>query len=444
MEDVTNLSFEQFAFSEPVARGIADAGYTKPTEIQNAALLIVLEKRDVVGLAETGTGKTAAFVLPIIERLIQHQGKGEPRALILAPTRELAEQIHGEIKKLAAYTGLVSITIYGGVRMNPQIERLKKGVDIVVACPGRLLDHLRQKNISLKSVEVLVLDEADRMLDMGFIPDIRRIVSRVPKKRQTLLFSATMPSDIKRLIRDFMFKPETVQVGTLLTARTITHGLYPVPKHLKYELLKAILNRTETESVIVFTRMKSRAADVAHELQADGYSAISLQGDLTQKQRTHAMDGFREGTFKILVATDIAARGIDVTQISHVINYDIPENAEDYTHRTGRTGRAAREGDAFTLVSVPEDISIVHTLEKELNCELHLRELDGFDYEASSSSVKQPGGKRGRFGRGKAKRGGHVKPATGKRSASPGSAKKKGRSRRRGRSSRVEVQTKES
>jgi ATP-dependent RNA helicase RhlE len=433
------LSFEKFAFSSPVQQGIADAGYTQPTEIQDAALPIVLELRDVVGLAETGTGKTAAFVLPIIERLAQREERGVPRALILAPTRELAEQIHGEIQKLGAHTGLVSITIYGGVKMNPQIERLKKGVDIVVACPGRLLDHMGQKNISLKTIEVLVLDEADRMLDMGFIPDIRRIVNRVPKKRQTLLFSATMPSDIKRLIRDFMHKPETVQVGTLLSASTITHGLYPVPKHLKYELLKAILKHTETESVIVFTRMKSRAADVAHELQADGYSAISLQGDLTQKQRTHAMDGFRNGTFKILVATDIAARGIDVTQTSHVINYDIPENAEDYTHRTGRTGRATREGDAFTLVSVPEDIPIVHTLERELNCELHLRELDGFDYEAQPSSVKQPGSRRGRHSRGKAKHGGYGKSTPGGRAA-----KKKGRSRPHGRSVRTERQTKES
>jgi ATP-dependent RNA helicase RhlE len=400
------LRFDEFGFSSPVLQGVTDAGFETPTPIQEHALPFVLAGKDVVGLAETGTGKTAAFVLPILEKFHSIENQGKVRALILAPTRELAHQIHGEVEKLSAHTGITSTTIY--------ITALKRGVDVVVACPGRLLDHMRQKNVSLREVEILVLDEADRMLDMGFIPDIRRIVRQVPKNRQTLLFSATMPEDIRRLIRDFMHKPETVQVGTRTTARTVTHGLYPVDKHLKYSLLRAILDRTETGSVIIFTRTKGRALDVAHELEADGYSSTVLMGDLSQAQRQQAMDGFRDGTYKILVATDIAARGIDVTQTSHVINYDIPENAEDYTHRTGRTGRASREGDAITLVSIPDDIEIVQNLEGQLDCELHLRELDDFDYDARPETVKRPGQGRSRRDRHK-RTGGKKTSGYGKR-----------------------------
>lgn len=374
------MEFTEFNLHPLVADGVKAAGYLEPTPIQAQAIPSVLAGRDVMGLAQTGTGKTAAFALPILHRLMQG-GRGHVRALVVAPTRELAEQIHVSISALGQKTGLKSVTIYGGVGVNPQIEKLKRGVEIVVACPGRLLDHIGQKTIDLSRLEVLVLDEADQMFDMGFFPDIRRILGHIPKKRQTLLFSATMPTEIRRLANDVLNDPVTVQVGNTAPPVTVSHAIYPVAQHLKTPLLLELLQHTDTDSVLVFTRTKHRAKRLGEQLEKAGYKAASLQGNLSQNRRQAALDGFRSGAFQILVATDIAARGIDVSQISHVVNYDIPDTAEAYVHRIGRTGRAARTGDAFTLVT-GEDTVMVRTIERALGSQLERRTVEGFDYAA--------------------------------------------------------------
>ena len=334
--------------------------------------------RDVMGLAQTGTGKTAAFALPILNRLMDGP-RGKVRALVVAPTRELAEQIHESFVTLGKQTRLKSVTVYGGVNVNPQIQALKNGVEIVVACPGRLLDHIGQGTIDLSQLEVLVLDEADQMFDMGFLPDIRRILGHIPAKRQTLLFSATMPPSINKLAHDILTNPVTVQVGNTAPPVTVSHALYPVEQHLKTALLLELLKHTDTDSVLIFTRTKHRAKRLGEQLEKAEYKAASLQGNLSQNRRQAALDGFRDGTYQILVATDIAARGIDVSQISHVINYDIPDTPEAYVHRIGRTGRAAKTGDAFTMVC-SEDTIMVRTIEKKLGTPLERRTIDGFDY----------------------------------------------------------------
>lgn len=372
------MHFNQFNFHPLIAAGVTAAGYDTPTPIQQQAIPPILEGKDVMGLAQTGTGKTAAFALPILQRLIDGP-RGRVRALIIAPTRELAEQIHESISALGRKTRIRSVTIYGGVNVNPQIQKLKQGVEIVVACPGRLLDHLSQGTIDLSHVDVLVLDEADQMFDMGFLPDIRRILKQVPDKRQTLLFSATMPTDIRKLANDILKEPVTIQVGNTAPPVTVTHAIYPVEQHLKTALLLELLHHTDTDSVLIFTRTKHRAKRLGEQLEKTGYKAASLQGNLSQNRRQAALDGFRDGTFQILVATDIAARGIDVSQISHVINYDIPDTAEAYVHRIGRTGRAARSGDAFTLVTTDDGV-MVRTIEKTLGAPLERRSVDGFDY----------------------------------------------------------------
>jgi ATP-dependent RNA helicase RhlE len=362
-----------------VAAGITAAGYTTPTPNQAEAIPTVMEGRDVMGLAQTGTGKTAAFVLPILNRLINGP-RGTLRALIVAPTRELAEQIHEAIGLLARKTGLKSATAYGGVNINPQIDRFRRGIDILVACPGRLLDHMDRKTVRLHKLEVLVLDEADQMFDMGFLPDIRRIVAKTPRERQTLLFSATMPPEIRRLASETLTRPVTVQVGRTAPAETVSHALYPVAPHLKTAILLKLLNRTDAGSVLIFTRTKHRAKSLGRKLDKAGYRSASLQGNLSQNRRKAAMNGFRDGTFQILVATDIAARGIDVSQISHVINYDIPNTPEAYIHRIGRTGRAARTGDAFTLAT-QEDQGMVRSIERLLGSPLERKHLEDFDYQ---------------------------------------------------------------
>jgi ATP-dependent RNA helicase RhlE len=372
------MEFKRFNFHPQVAAGVTAAGYTIPTPIQEQGIPPVMQGLDVMGLAQTGTGKTAAFALPILHRLMQGE-RGKVRALIVAPTRELAEQINEAINLLGKQTRLRSITIYGGVAVNPQIDKLKRGVEIIVACPGRLLDHIGQGTINLSHLEVLVLDEADQMFDMGFLPDIRKILSHIPQKRQTLLFSATMPDDIRRLASDILTKPVTIQVGSTAPPVTVTHAIYPVAQHLKTGLLLELLKHTDTESVLIFTRTKHRAKRLGEQLEKAEYNAASLQGNLSQNRRQAALDGFRDGTYQILVATDIAARGIDVSQISHVINYDIPDTAEAYIHRIGRTGRAARSGDAFTMVT-PDDTAMVRTIEKKLNAQLERRTVNGFDY----------------------------------------------------------------
>jgi ATP-dependent RNA helicase RhlE len=377
------LNFETFNFHPSVAAGVAAAGYETPTPIQARAIPQVVNGRDVMGLAQTGTGKTAAFALPILNRLVE--GKyGCVRALIIAPTRELAEQIHQAIETLGRKTRIRSVTVYGGVGINPQIQKLKHA-DIVVACPGRLLDHIRRHSIDLSQLEVLVIDEADRMFDMGFIPDIRQILKHLPMKHQTLVFSATMPPQIRRLAKDVLQDPATVQVGITAPADTVSHALYPVAQHLKTALLLKLLGNTHTNSVLVFTRTKHRARSLGKKLVAAGYRSASLQGNLSQTRRQAALDGFRDGTFQILVATDIAARGIDVTRISHVINYDIPSTPEDYIHRIGRTGRATRSGEAFTLVTV-EDKNMVRAINRIIGSKIEQRTLSTFDYGSSGAN----------------------------------------------------------
>jgi ATP-dependent RNA helicase RhlE len=310
------------------------------------------------------------------------------RALIIAPTRELAEQINESFLLLGKQTRLKCITVYGGVNVNPQIKQLKQGVEIVVACPGRLLDHMAQGTIDLSQLELLVLDEADQMFDMGFLPDIRRILKQLPTKRQTLLFSATMPPDIRGLANDILTDPVTVQVGNTAPPVTVSHALYPVAQHLKTPLLLELLKHTDTESVLIFTRTKHRAKRLGEQLEKAGYTAASLQGNLSQNRRQQALDGFRDGTFQMLVATDIAARGIDVSQISHVVNYDIPDTPEAYVHRIGRTGRAAKSGDAFTMVT-SEDDQMVRTIEKKLGTTLEKRKVAGFDYSVPAPQKDQ-------------------------------------------------------
>jgi len=377
------LNFQNVNFHPAIAAGIATAGYQIPTPIQARAIPQVLKGRDLMGLAQTGTGKTAAFVLPILNRLVA--GKfGGVRALVIAPTRELAEQIHQTIEALGRQTRIRSVAVYGGVGINPQIQKLKRA-DIVVACPGRLLDHIGRHSIDVSQLEVLVLDEADQMLDMGFIPDIRRILKHLPGKRQTLVFSATMAPEIRRLAGDIMRNPATVQVGITAPADTVSHTLYPVAQHLKTALLLKLLGDTNAKSVLVFTRTKHRAKSLGKKLIAAGYRSASLQGNLSQTRRQAALDGFRDGTFQILVATDIAARGIDVTKISHVINYDIPATPEAYIHRIGRTGRATCSGEAFTLVT-GEDKDMVRAINRIIGSKIEQRILSTFDYEKPASN----------------------------------------------------------
>jgi ATP-dependent RNA helicase RhlE len=375
------MSFDHFNFDPKIAAGIRARGFTIPTPIQAQAIPKVLEGRDVLGLAQTGTGKTAAFALPILQRLLQGP-RSRVRALILAPTRELAEQTHVAFGQLGHSTGLRSATVYGGVSMRPQEQALKGHAEIIVACPGRLLDHLNSGGVNLSHVEVLVLDEADQMLDMGFLPDMRKIMARLPSKRQTLLFSATMPEEIRKLSHEWLRDASTVQIGELVPVTTVSHYLYPVKEHLKNDLLIELIKHTGGGSVLIFTRTKHRAKRLDQRLQKEGFKAASLQGNLSQNRRKQALDGFRDGKYDFLVATDIAARGIDVSQISHVINYDIPNTPEAYTHRIGRTGRAAKTGDAFTLIT-DMDTDMVRQIERRLGRPIERRTLQGFDYHKS-------------------------------------------------------------
>lgn len=376
------MNFGTFNFHPSIMAGVRALGYTVPTPIQAQAIPPILQGRDLIGLAQTGTGKTAAFVLPILERL-RSRPRGNVRALIISPTRELAQQTLEVVNGLGAATGLRSTAIYGGIGMEQQTRELRSGVEIVTACPGRLLDHLWKGNITLSNLEILVIDEADRMFDMGFLPDIRNILKCILHKHQTLLFSATMPADIGRLVRETLRNPVTAQIDRQLPAKTVSHTLYPVQQHLKSELLNRILNSTKTGSVLVFARTKHRAERVAQQLKKEGHRVASLQGDLSQYQRQAAIEGFREGSIKVLVATDIAARGIDVLSISHVINYDMPETTDDYIHRIGRTGRVNKNGDAFTFVT-SADMKKISALERLLGTTLQRLTVPGFDYDRSA------------------------------------------------------------
>ena len=373
------MSFQQFSLHSQVLAGVKSVGFTKPTPIQQQAIPVAMEGRDIMGLAQTGTGKTAAFALPILHRLASSPPKRGVRCLVIAPTRELAEQIHQAFVDLGQHLGIKSVAIYGGVAKGPQLAGLRGGAQVVIACPGRLLDHVDQKDIDLSGVEVLVLDEADTMCDMGFLPDVRRILARVPEKRQTLFFSATMPSEIRSLAVTILKDPELVQIGAIAPAKTVSHALYPVPDKLKKSLLVALLEQTPTGRVLVFTRTKHRARNLGLELANKSFRVAALQGNMSQSARQRAMDGFRAGRFDILVATDIAAHGIDVPEISHVINFDFPNTSDTYTHRIGRTGRAEQTGEAFTLACA-EDGSMVREVEKELGVKIERRRLPGFDY----------------------------------------------------------------
>lgn len=359
------MHFNELNLHPQLTAATAACGYQTPSPIQQQAIPVALAGRDLLGLAQTGTGKTAAFLLPLLHHLLAGQRGNKPRALIIAPTRELAEQIHADIGKLGKNTGLRSVSVYGGVGKLGQLKAFRSGVDIVVACPGRLLDHLQAKAVSLAGITHLVLDEADHMFDMGFLPTIRQILKQLPKERQTMLFSATMPQELRRLAEEILREPATVQVANSVPTTTVSHVLFPVEQPHKAATLKRIMQETEMTAALIFTRTKHKARHLATQLSKAGYSATSLQGNLSQSQRQTAMTGFREGRFKILVATDIAARGIDVSAVSHVINYDVPDSVEAYIHRTGRTGRAAKTGTAFTLAG-REDSPMISRIEKTL------------------------------------------------------------------------------
>ena len=382
------MNFNQFNLDARLQTGIERAGYETPTPIQEKAIPVALKKQDLIGTAQTGTGKTAAFVLPILNRLLDGP-RNQTRALIVTPTRELAEQINDTCRSLAVGTGLRSMTVYGGVGAAPQIQSLGRGIEIVVACPGRLLDLYAKRKARLHNVEVLVLDEADRMFDMGFLPDVRRIIKAVPSQRQTMLFSATFPKEVEALAKQSLRNPARISVGISRPAHTVTHALYPVAQHLKRKIVFELLKETNTESVLIFTRTKHRARRLQHQLNMGGYKATSLHSDRTQGQRQNALKGFKSGQFQIMVATDIAARGLDVEGISHVINFDMPDTADAYIHRIGRTGRAERTGDAFTLVT-PDDNDMVRKLEKIMGQKMKRLFIEDFEYDAPAPPRQAP------------------------------------------------------
>jgi ATP-dependent RNA helicase RhlE len=406
------MPFKKFGLADPLVQGILATGYTAPTEIQSQAIPAAIEGRDIVGCAQTGTGKTAAFVLPILDRL-SHERAGRKRvvrSLILTPTRELAVQIERAILGYGRFTDLKPLAVYGGVNINTQIQALRRGIDIVVATPGRLIDHTERKTIDLSNVEVLVLDEADRMLDMGFVHDVRRIVGGLPKKRQTLLFSATISPEVKTLAGDMLKSPKVIQIGRPRNPiDTITQHFYTVEKQLKIDLLLHMIEEWRMYSVLVFSRTKYGADKISRRLKRAGIVAVSIHSGRTQNQRQQALDGFASDKFQVMVATDIAARGINVEGISHVINYDVPTHAEDYVHRIGRTGRAEATGDAITFVS-SEEGKYLHEVGKFIGRKLKAQKCESFSYvksavpppppktakksKAAQESKEQPAGKR--------------------------------------------------
>ena len=373
--------FAKFGFDERLLKAVAELGYERPTPIQDEAIPLVMTGKDVIGSAQTGTGKTAAFGLPILQRIIDENRRNHVlRALILSPTRELTAQIDTALKQYAKHTKVKIAAVYGGVAIGPQTRALKEGVDIVVATPGRLLDLMGRRFGDFTGLQFLVLDEADRMLDMGFLPDIRRILYYLPDKRQTMLFSATIPPEIAKLAASMLKNPQEVQIGHRSeVAVGITHAVYPVAAHLKAYLLPAILKEVGIRSALVFTRTKRRADRLAKVLMHEHVKIAIIHGDRSQSQRQAALEGFRRGKFQVLVATDIAARGLDVEGISHVINFDVPGTPEDYVHRTGRTARAEHIGDAFTLVS-PEEEYQMREIERHLGHALPRVALRDFNY----------------------------------------------------------------
>jgi len=372
------MSFSKLGLSDAMIKGVQAMGYVEPTPIQLRTIPLILDRHDVIGSAQTGTGKTAAFALPILSQLGHHQP--QPRMLILEPTRELAAQVETAIRDFARFTDLRVAVVFGGVGYGVQREALQNGVDILVATPGRLLDLMQQGSCRLDRVQFLVLDEADRMLDMGFLPDVRRIVQRCPRDRHTSLFSATVPPEIETLIQWAMRTPETIEIGARRTpAETVKHVIYPVSDSQKTDLLLELLERVNYDSVIVFCRTKHGADRVSHLLKRSNHAVAVLHSNRTQREREQALRGFRDGRFEVLVATDIAARGLDIADVSHVINYDVPQHPEDYIHRIGRTGRMEATGDAFTLM-VAEDARHVQAIERFISQKIARVKLENFDY----------------------------------------------------------------
>ena len=375
------MTFDALGLEPKILSAIADAGYETPTPIQQEAIPQILAGRDVIGSAQTGTGKTAAFALPSLQLLGGHQAGAAPRCLVLGPTRELAAQVKEQFEKYGKASPLKCTLIHGGVGYGRQRQELEAGADVVIATPGRLLDHVQQKTIDLSSIELLILDEVDRMLDMGFIDDVKRIIRMCGnKKRQTLLFSATVSEEIKRLIARSLKNPVEVAISVKISpAETVKHEVYPVGAMQKFDLLVALIESMEVDSMIIFCRMKIGADRITRWLQQHAYSVAAMHADLNQKMRTQALQDFKEGKIKILVATDIASRGLDIANVTHVINYDVPEHSEDYVHRIGRTGRAQREGDAATILAPDEESKLV-AIEKFIDQQIPQRRLEGFNY----------------------------------------------------------------
>jgi ATP-dependent RNA helicase RhlE len=369
------VSFKDFGLSSEVVRGTQAMGFTEPTPIQLRAFPIVLAGKDLIGTAQTGTGKTAAFALPILTLLAKH---GDFRCLILEPTRELAAQVETAFRDYGRFTDLRVSVVHGGVGYGKQREEAERGMDIVTATPGRLLDLLEQGSLNFRHVKILVLDEVDRMLDMGFLPDVRRIVEQISTDRQTLLFSATLPPEIERLAAWVLREPQVVEIGARRSpAETVTHAVYPVAAEQKFDLLMALLERTNFDSALIFSRTKHGADKIAVKLGK--HSVAVMHSNRTQRERVEALEGFKSGKYEIMVATDIAARGIDIAGVSHVINYDVPEHPEDYVHRIGRTGRAQNVGDAFTLMN-GEELASLHSIERFMGQKIPRLKLEGFPY----------------------------------------------------------------
>jgi ATP-dependent RNA helicase RhlE len=384
------MPFKALNLSESVLRGVQAAGYTDPTPIQLRAIPVVLSGGDLIGSAQTGTGKTAAFALPILSRLAAHRPGHNPRVLVLEPTRELAAQVETAFRDFARFTDIRPVAIFGGVGYGYQRQELKRGVDIIVATPGRLMDYLKEGTISLRDISILVLDEVDRMLDMGFLPVVRDIIGRCPKNRQTLFFSATVPPEIQAVASFALRNPARVEVGVNRSVNeSVKHAVYPVAFDQKFDLLLALLEKTDFDSVLVFSRTKHGADKIARRLKTANHSVAVLHANRSQNQRIEALAGFKSGKYEVMVATDIAARGIDVAGVSHVINYDVPEKPEDYVHRIGRTGRAQAVGDAFTLVT-PENAQDVRDIERFIGAKIPELRLEGFPYRALAPRPPQP------------------------------------------------------
>ncbi len=377
------MSFSKLDLSDQLVQGIRASGYTAPTPIQSRAIPPAVAGRDIIGVAQTGTGKTAAFALPMLDRLSQNAAGQAPRhvrALVLTPTRELAQQVEQFITGYARFTQLEALSIIGGVSMENQVKRLRRGIDIIVATPGRLNDHLDRRTADISNVEILVLDEADRRFDMGFIHEVRKIIARVPAKRQTMLFSATMSKEVKALTASIQKNPELIEVGEQRRpVETVAQTFYSVPQELKLELLNHLLASSSIESALVFSRTKHGADKITRRLERNGVASVAIHSNRSQPQRERALAGFKEGKYRVLVATDIAARGIDVEGISHVVNYDTPRFAEDYIHRIGRTGRAEATGDAITFVS-PEEEKFVKSIERHVGRRISVGRCESFDY----------------------------------------------------------------